>query len=73
MFRPQTLGHLQVVHELTEWLYGMCGVFLGRGEGVILYGIEISFVSVVGAWSGTVSLVTHALILVISRISSCTT
>jgi len=42
-------------------------VFLGCGEGVILCGTEISFVSVVGAWSGTLSLVIHALILVMSR------
>jgi len=45
----------------------MCGVFLGCGEGVILYGTEISFVSVVGAWSGTLSLVIHFLILAMFR------
>jgi len=45
----------------------MLGVLGGCGEGVILCATEISFVSVVGVWPGTLSLVIHALILAISR------
>ena len=43
------------------------GCFVGCGEGVMLCGTEISFVSVVVAWSGTLLLVTHSLILAMSR------
>ena len=52
------VGHLQVVHGLVQWLqnrYNICGVFFQlwrRG----LCGTEVSFVSVVGAWFGTVSI-----------------
>jgi len=57
----------------------MWGVFRAWERGYfvwdrdILFGIEISFVSVVGARSGKLSLVILALVLAISRISSCTT
>ena len=47
-------------------------MFLGCGEGVILYGAEISFVSMVGAWSGTLSILIHFLILGISRMGFIT-
>jgi len=40
---------------------------VGCREEVILYGTEISFVSLLGAWSRTVSLVIQFLILAISR------
>jgi len=46
----------------TDTTYLVC--FLGVGKG--LCGTEISFVSVVCAWSLTVSLVTHALSLAMS-------
>jgi len=53
--------------------YTACvGCFLECGEGVILCGTEILFVSVVGAWSGTLSLVIHLLILAMSRIGFIT-
>ena len=61
-------GHVQeVVYELIEQLckmynrYNICGVFL-QVWGRYLCGTEISFVSVVGAWSGTVPLVYSYLI-----------
>ena len=48
--------------------YTACvGCFLGCGGGVILCGTKISFVSVVGAWSGILSVVIHSLILAMSR------
>ena len=48
--------------------YTACvGCSLGCGEGFILCGTEFSFVSAVGAWSGTLSLVIHSLILALSR------
>ena len=45
----------------------MCGVFFRVWGKGFFVGVEISFVSVVGAWSGTVLLVIHALILAMSR------
>jgi len=53
MFRPLMLAIFRLYMNLSSSYTACVEWFLGCGEGVILYGAEISFVSVVGAWSGT--------------------
>ena len=67
MFRPLMLAIFRLYVNLSSSYTACVGCILGGGEGVILCGTEISFVSVVGAWSGTLSLVIHSLISAISR------
>jgi len=51
MFRPLMLAIFRLYMNLSSSYTACVECFLGRGEGVILCGTEISFVSVVGAWS----------------------
>ena len=61
MFRPIILTIFMLYMNLSSSYTACVGVFLLCGERVILYGTEISFVSVVGACSGTLPQVIHSL------------
>ena len=57
MFRPLMLAIFRLYMDLSSSYTTYVGCFFwgGVGKGVFC-GTELSFVSVVGAWSGTVSL-----------------
>jgi len=67
MFRPLMLAIFRLYMNLSSSYTACVRCFLGREEGVILCGTEISFVSMVGASSGTLSLVIHSVILAMSK------
>ena len=67
MFRQLMLAIFRLYMNLWSSYAAFVGCFLGCGEGIILYGTEISFVSVVDAWSGRLSLVILFIILAMSR------
>ena len=70
MFRPLMLAIFRLFMNLSSSCTTYVGCFLGGGVGkeVILCGTEISFVSVVGAWSGTLSLAILTYLLTCSMV-----